>query len=60
MSKCDSCLYSRTIISENGYHSICNLSDKKAIECVTKDYSYYCSASRLDINTTWFGERTEE
>lgn len=34
MSKCDNCLNSRTIISENGRHSICNLPDKQAIECL--------------------------
>ena len=34
--KCDNCLNSRRIISENGLHSICCLSEKKAIECLMK------------------------
>lgn len=34
MVNCDSCLNSRPIISENGYHSVCCLSEKKATECL--------------------------
>lgn len=34
MVNCDSCLNSRPIISENGWHSVCCLSDKKATECL--------------------------
>lgn len=33
--KCDNCLNSRTIVSENGFHSICCLSEKKAMKCIT-------------------------
>lgn len=32
--KCDNCLNARRIISENGLHSICCLSEKNAIECL--------------------------
>ena len=32
--KCDNCLNSRGVISENGLHSVCCLSDKKAMECI--------------------------
>ena len=32
--RCDTCLNSRVIISENGYHSVCCLSDKEAVACV--------------------------
>ena len=39
--KCETCLYSRIVISENGYHRICALSDKKAIECIINDYKHY-------------------
>lgn len=31
--ECEKCLNSRPIISENGWHSICTLSPKKAIAC---------------------------
>ena len=34
MSKCDLCINSRAIISENGLHYICCLSEKKAMECI--------------------------
>ena len=30
---CEKCLNSRMIVSENGYHSICALSAKKASDC---------------------------
>jgi hypothetical protein len=32
--KCDNCLNARRIISENGLHSICCLSEKVAMECI--------------------------
>lgn len=35
--KCDNCLHSRRIISENGMHSVCCLSEKEAMECKTKN-----------------------
>jgi hypothetical protein len=34
--RCDSCLNARTIVSENGYHSSCCLSEKQAMDCITK------------------------
>ena len=34
MVNCDSCLHSRLILSENGYHNTCSLSDKKTTECL--------------------------
>lgn len=33
--KCDSCWNSRPIVSENGIHYGCMLSNKKATECIT-------------------------
>ena len=41
--KCDGCLNSRRIVSENGFHSICCLSEKKAIDCITgkEDHSVF-------------------
>ena len=39
--KCETCLNSRVIISENGCHSVCCLSQKKAVDCITKRKDYY-------------------
>lgn len=33
--KCDACLYGRPVVSENGIHYICCLSDKAAMKCLT-------------------------
>lgn len=32
--KCDNCLNARRIISENGLHSVCSLSDRVAMNCL--------------------------
>lgn len=32
--KCDTCLNSRTVISENGPHKICCLTEKETISCL--------------------------
>lgn len=32
--KCDDCLNARIVISENGIHSICCLSEKVAMDCL--------------------------
>lgn len=34
-TKCDKCIKSRIIVSENGYHGICTLPPKAATDCVT-------------------------
>ena len=39
--RCDTCLNSRVIISESGYHSVCCLSQKKAVDCITQQKNYY-------------------
>jgi hypothetical protein len=45
--RCDTCINSRVVVSENGYHSICTLSSKAAINCMTeKTDSYYTIASK--------------
>lgn len=33
MSKCEGCLNSFRIMSENGLHGVCMLSDKQALDC---------------------------
>lgn len=40
-NKCDVCLNRRTIVSENGYHTICSLSSKKSINCLSCKKSYF-------------------
>lgn len=34
ITKCDCCLNSRLVVSENGLYSTCCLSDKKALDCL--------------------------
>ena len=34
MTKCDGCINSRRVISENGLHSVCCLSEKVAVDCI--------------------------
>lgn len=41
LSRCDMCLNSRHIISENGFHTICCLSEKKSLECITGEKDHY-------------------
>lgn len=40
-SKCDSCVYSRIVVSENGFHHLCGLSSTKAVKCLTGHTEYY-------------------
>lgn len=48
-NRCDTCINSRTIVSENGYHSICTLSSKAAINCMTgKTDSYFTIAPKKE------------
>lgn len=48
ITKCDSCLNSRIVVSENGMHSTCCLSDKKAVECLmNKKDSYIPNPKRV-------------
>jgi hypothetical protein len=43
MQKCEKCLNSRTIISENGHHAVCCLSQKKAMDCIMGNKSSFIS-----------------
>ena len=38
--KCNDCLNVISIISENGLHPICSLSDKNAIDCIMEKKDY--------------------
>lgn len=39
--KCDTCINARAILSENGWHRVCNLSSKSALRCITGEKSQY-------------------
>lgn len=41
LSRCDMCLNSSHIISENGFHTICCLSEKNSLECITGKKDHY-------------------
>ena len=41
MSKCEACVFSRPIISENGFHAVCTLPDKENVECVCNRLNHY-------------------
>lgn len=49
MQKCEKCLYSRMIVSENGYHAICCLSPKKATDCMIGEKSYFATVKQDDV-----------
>lgn len=51
MDKCEKCLHSRPIISENGIHSVCCLSQKSAVDCVTGKKSQFVTLKRDEDGT---------
>ena len=50
IKKCDSCLNSRIVVSENGLHSICCLSEKKAVDCMLGEKDNYVGIQRKGFN----------
>jgi hypothetical protein len=46
-TKCDKCLKSRMIVSENGYHGICTLPPKAAMDCVTGKKDRFLGLDKL-------------
>lgn len=38
---CDTCINARAILSENGWHHVCNLSSKSASRCIIGEKSQY-------------------
>ena len=46
MKDCEKCIRSRLIISENGYHSVCCLSQQKAIDCMTGKKSQFVTLEK--------------
>ena len=61
MNKCDRCLHGRTIVSENGLHSVCGLSAKIAIDCMTNRKSHLSIFYwKGDEYVSAFGEEAEK
>ena len=46
MKKCEECLNSRLVVSENGYHAVCCLSQKKAIDCMIGKKSQFVTITK--------------
>ena len=46
MKKCEECLCSRMIVSENGYHAVCCLSQKKAMDCIMDKKSHFVTLKK--------------
>ena len=46
--KCDRCLHTRLIVSENGIHPICTLSAKAAKNCLMNNYSELLTLDEWD------------
>jgi hypothetical protein len=51
MKKCEECLRSRMIVSENGYHAVCCLSQKKAMDCIMGKKSYFVTLKKDKENS---------
>lgn len=70
--KCETCINSRTIISENGTHAICTFSSKTAMQCMTGRQDRYVNngnvapithdAEKIFAKThcDWIGEKSQE
>lgn len=50
ITKCDSCLNSRMVTSENGLHSICCLSEKKAVACMFGEKDHYVEFPNIKLD----------
>ena len=51
LSRCDTCINSRNIICENGFHPICCLlSAKKSLECITGEKDHYIKRPASRVN----------
>ena len=48
--KCDNCLNSRSVISESGLHHVCNLSEKKAVDCMLDKKNYNVTLHQSDFS----------
>ena len=41
MKQCIQCLNSRRMVSENGYHSVCRLPHKQALDCFMGNHEQF-------------------
>lgn len=59
--KCDTCLNSRVVISENGCHAACTLSSVKATECMVgiKDNYMACDQTEMTMNEEYITKSAE-
>ena len=39
--KCENCLNSRLVVSENGFHYLCGLRFSEAFDCLKGKYNYF-------------------
>lgn len=46
MKECEKCLHSRPIVSENGIHSVCCLSQKSAINCMMGKKNHFAALGK--------------
>lgn len=51
MNKCEECVHSRPIISENGYHSVCCLSQKAMVDCLMGKKSQFMTFEKDETAT---------
>ena len=51
IKKCKECSHSKIVISDNGYHSVCCLTQKAAIDCMTgkKDKFVTMNKDRYEV-----------
>ena len=52
MHDCERCLNSRVIVSENGRHKVCCLTQKKAIDCMIGKKSHFVSLYKDENKVT--------
>lgn len=46
--KCDDCLHSRRVVSENGLHYICCLPEKETVECILRKKDHKVSITKTE------------
>ena len=46
MKKCEECLHSRMIVSENGYRAVCCLSQRAAVNCMMGKKSQFITLKK--------------
>lgn len=48
MQKCEECLCSRMAVSESGYHVVCCLSQREAMDCMMGKKSHFITIIKDD------------